>query len=122
MANFGLIYPMFAMVVLTSVVLAALFRARKGETQMFAPIESQPPHVFLNRLDVLHVLGLGIRVVESKMTRPTVLLGESEIVVVQCGVDLRPRFVQMVPARDGLLLAGALDCDSEVTEKSVGLD
>jgi len=39
----------------------------RGEIKMLFPIETQPPHIGLDRLHVFDVLGRGIRVVEAKV-------------------------------------------------------
>ena len=50
-----------------------------GEVQPVFPVESQPPDVPLDPLDVVHVLRLRIRVVEPEVAQPAVLRRHPEI-------------------------------------------
>ena len=47
-----------------------------GVVEVIAPLEAEPAHVLLDRLDVLDVLFEGIRIVEPQMAAPVVVAGE----------------------------------------------
>ncbi len=53
---------------------------------MLTPVEAEPAHVLPEGLDVLHVLGLGIGVVEAEVADPAVFLGQAEVQAARLGV------------------------------------
>ncbi len=50
-----------------------------GKIKMLAPIETQPANVPLDGLDILHVLCLGVGVIETQMADAAIFLGYAEI-------------------------------------------
>ena len=63
-----------------------LIEVIRGEVQPVFPVESQPPDIPLDPLHEVHVLRLGIRVVEPKVAQPTILLSDAEIQADRLGV------------------------------------
>ena len=59
-------------------VLVELFEVVRREVQA-RPFETEPPHVFFDRLDVLDVFRRRIRVIEPKIARPPELLRDAEV-------------------------------------------
>ena len=59
--------------------LVQLLEVVRGEVEVLPPVVAQPTHRVLDRMDVLHVLGERIRVVETEMTHATILGRESEV-------------------------------------------
>src|SRR5436309_10805966 len=58
----------------------------RGEEEILPPVEAQPAHVPLYRLDELQLLSLGVRVVVTEMTDPAVLQGQAEVQADRLGV------------------------------------
>ncbi len=55
--------------------------------ELVAPVEAEPAHVLLDRLDVLDVLGLRVRVVEAQVADAALVLqGDPEVQAAGLGV------------------------------------
>src|SRR6185436_7570376 len=61
-----------------------------GEVAAAVPVEAEPAHVALDRLDVLHVLGERVAVVEAQVAVAAEVLGQAEVEADRLGVaDVR---------------------------------
>ncbi len=66
--------------------LVELLEVVRGVVEV-VPLEAEPAHVRLDRLDVLHVLGRRVRVVEAEVARPTELARDPEVEADRLGVS-----------------------------------
>ena len=74
---------------------------------MLAPVESEPAHVGLDRVDVLLLLLDGVRVVEAQVAAAAELLGDAEVQADRLGVpDVEVAVGLGREARDDRLVRG----------------
>ena len=67
--------------------LIKLIEIRRGKVKVFSPIESEPPDIFHDGVDVLHVFLDGIGIVETEVAAAAVLPRQPEIQINGFGVS-----------------------------------
>ena len=85
----------------------------RGEVQVGPPVEAEPAHVLLDRLDVLGLLRGRVGVVEAQVAAPAELRGDAEVEADRLGVpDVQVAVGLGREARDHLLPRRAVALDA----------